>query len=51
MSKLQPENKVIKMPYEVKRERCVSCGERLPADIVDIGSQYPSAVIVINVIR
>ena len=27
------------MPYEVKRERCVSCGERLPADIVDIGSQ------------
>ena len=39
------------MPYEVKRERCVSFGERLPADIVDIGSQYPSAVIVINVIR
>jgi len=32
------------MSYEVKREKCVSCGERLPADIVDIGSQYPSAV-------
>ena len=51
MSKIQTENKVIKMPYEVKRERWVSCGERLSADMVDIGSQYPSAVIVINVIR